>query len=276
LRFSEEWGSHIDAVPGDLSKLVVALGFVVAAWRIAVVVKLASNRIRVIYAIQSVENFIYSIGAMWSMLAFSSTLAFSVIAVFVMIQAKPPGFDGDRIPIPVSLFAGSRYSCNELDQVVKQIQHSQYHMKLKVNGSCETDPKGRLPVNVMDGTVSLIVGATVMVRGGKADCGERDGSDGRRAFFIILDASSVNLNSLAHELDHIVAGHTAVEHALPVVVNAMLDFAVTLDLSFGRDWPPVATLFGSTFLVLWLKGRGPRGTNPPPYELTILHIKSES
>lgn len=34
-RFSEEWQSHINDVPGDLGKIVVACGFLVAAWDIA-------------------------------------------------------------------------------------------------------------------------------------------------------------------------------------------------------------------------------------------------
>jgi len=34
-RCEEEWKSHLDTLPGDLSKLIVACGFIFAAWRIA-------------------------------------------------------------------------------------------------------------------------------------------------------------------------------------------------------------------------------------------------
>jgi exopolysaccharide production protein ExoY len=34
-RCGEEWKSHVDTLPGDLSKLIVACGFIFAAWRIA-------------------------------------------------------------------------------------------------------------------------------------------------------------------------------------------------------------------------------------------------
>jgi lipopolysaccharide/colanic/teichoic acid biosynthesis glycosyltransferase len=32
-RYEEEWQAYLDEIPGDLSKLVIALGFVLAAWR---------------------------------------------------------------------------------------------------------------------------------------------------------------------------------------------------------------------------------------------------
>ncbi|WP_315836790.1 sugar transferase [Bradyrhizobium prioriisuperbiae] len=34
-RFTEEWSSHVNDIPGDISKLVVALGFVLASWRMS-------------------------------------------------------------------------------------------------------------------------------------------------------------------------------------------------------------------------------------------------
>jgi lipopolysaccharide/colanic/teichoic acid biosynthesis glycosyltransferase len=34
-RFSEEWQSHVNDVPGDLGKVIVATGYLLAAWKIA-------------------------------------------------------------------------------------------------------------------------------------------------------------------------------------------------------------------------------------------------
>jgi exopolysaccharide production protein ExoY len=43
-RCEEEWKSHVDTLPGDLSKLIVACGFVFAAWRIAAEPLLVTKR----------------------------------------------------------------------------------------------------------------------------------------------------------------------------------------------------------------------------------------
>src|SRR5258707_7526494 len=34
-RFSEEWQSHVEEIPGDLGKLVVAIGFLSASWKMS-------------------------------------------------------------------------------------------------------------------------------------------------------------------------------------------------------------------------------------------------
>jgi lipopolysaccharide/colanic/teichoic acid biosynthesis glycosyltransferase len=43
-RFAEEWSSHVDEIPGDISKLVVALGFLLASWRMSSVLFDAQKR----------------------------------------------------------------------------------------------------------------------------------------------------------------------------------------------------------------------------------------
>ena len=39
LRFGEEWRSHIDETPGEIGKLILALGFIVAAFKMSAMLR---------------------------------------------------------------------------------------------------------------------------------------------------------------------------------------------------------------------------------------------
>jgi lipopolysaccharide/colanic/teichoic acid biosynthesis glycosyltransferase len=43
-RFGEEWRSHLNEIPGEIGKLVVAFGFIFAAWKMSSILKIEHSR----------------------------------------------------------------------------------------------------------------------------------------------------------------------------------------------------------------------------------------
>jgi hypothetical protein len=129
-RFEEEWKSHINDIPGDVGKIIVALGFLVAAMKIAAMDRAPQARIHLRRLLQ--RSFAPTIGAVGLILSLPLMLLIAVSLrlsgmASVLVRPTYPNSNEERPGIHLYRFAGNssaigrflhKYHLNELPGLV--------------------------------------------------------------------------------------------------------------------------------------------------------------
>jgi hypothetical protein len=83
-RFGEEWRSHLNEIPGEIGKLVVALGFVFAAWKMSSILKIEHSRGWVRDRLKRTVDVSFSVAVLFLQAPF-------LLAVALLIKLESPG-----------------------------------------------------------------------------------------------------------------------------------------------------------------------------------------
>jgi hypothetical protein len=225
-RYRLEWTGIAREIPGDVARICVSIGFILAAMRMYGLLSPLN-----VFAFTKRSTAEIEFKASPGVIA-TAILLFVVVSL-VGIESQKPNFDGYKTAVPVKVFATGGIGCVE---AVSYLEHQSRRIgpKFSVTGQCATGIRTVDQRNMIDDdTVAIVVGPLP-----NAAAKEFRSTDNHRRFEVFLNSRDPNTNSLAHELVHILQGHTAIRAQgwSHLLLNALLDSAVSAELIFGEHW----------------------------------------
>jgi hypothetical protein len=209
-RAREEWASWVNETPGTIGKYWVAFSFVRSA-----ITQSAKRRTQLLSLSVVVMDRHVAWSKPWAVAFLLSSAPFWYLA----FRSEQPPFDGYRTPVPLRLYVTNGSSCGEWDRILSEEHHGRRLINFTIKQPCRDLGVNDNPIGGVS-QVFLILDPLAPLPGSVGEFRKNR----TRSFVVRFNPRTMTNSTLAHELGHILMGHTAIGANL--ILNTAADIQV--------------------------------------------------